>query len=79
MHWTEVWYGDGFGPAAIRTFLTPASWVYSLGWRTYRSLYRAGIKKAAHPHSPILCVGNLSVGGTGKTPLTSFFAKRFRS
>lgn len=70
MHWTEVWYGKGFGPRVLRAVLTPASWAYGLGWRAYSALYGLGMKKAAHPHSPILCVGNLTVGGTGKTPLT---------
>jgi tetraacyldisaccharide 4'-kinase len=78
MHWTEVWYGEGFGPVAVRAVLTPASWVYGLGWRAYQGLYSLGIKKAAHPHRPILCVGNLTVGGTGKTPLTIYLSRVLR-
>jgi len=70
MHAAELWYGKGFLPAVCRTLLTPLSWLYAAGWEAYLAVYRLGFKKAARPHSPIICVGNLVAGGSGKTPTT---------
>ena len=69
MNWNDVWWGKTFAARAARVALAPASWVYAAGWTGYLSLYSSGIKKASHPHTPILCVGNLVVGGSGKSPL----------
>jgi tetraacyldisaccharide 4'-kinase len=74
MHWTDVWFGDSMAPKTVRTLLTPASWLYALGWRTYQSVYDLGLKKSQAPHQPVFCIGNLTTGGTGKTPVTVFIA-----
>ena len=70
MHARDIWEGKGFGPVLARAVLTPFSWLYALGWRGYELVYKSGWKRAVHPHSPIICIGNLTVGGTGKTPVT---------
>jgi tetraacyldisaccharide 4'-kinase len=48
-------------------------WPLSLLFRALASLrriaYRAGWKQRSHPGVPVVIVGNISVGGTGKTPL----------
>lgn len=55
----------------IQSFaLSPLSLLYYLGWQTYELAYALGIKSPQKPHSPIICVGNLTVGGMGKSPLT---------
>lgn len=36
-------------------------------------LYRSGLKNAYHCHKPLISVGNITVGGTGKTPLIDWF------
>lgn len=74
MHAEELWTGNGFNAWLCRTLLTPASWIYALGWQGYLAMYRLGVKKAKAPHSPVVCVGNLQVGGTGKTPATIHLA-----
>ncbi len=61
-----------------RTLLTPLSWLYAGGWQCYRAVYQFGFKHAAEPHCPILVVGNLSVGGSGKSPFTLFLAHEIR-
>ncbi len=50
--------------------LWPLSGLYQVGWRLYEATYHLGLKQAQKPHDRILCVGNLRVGGTGKTPVT---------
>jgi tetraacyldisaccharide 4'-kinase len=66
----ELWYSDTPKAKALRTLLTPLSWLYAAGWQAYLNLYLAGLKKPKEPHKPVICVGNLTTGGSGKTPLT---------
>lgn len=75
MHWEDVWEGRGFAPAVARLALTPASWLYALGWQGYLALYQTGIKRAKAAAIPVVCVGNLQVGGTGKTPVVAHLAR----
>ncbi len=70
MHATELWNSRKLGPTLIRLALSPLSGLYALGWEAYLATYRFGLKRAKHPHRPILCVGNLVSGGSGKTPVT---------
>ncbi|HEY0868002.1 MAG TPA: tetraacyldisaccharide 4'-kinase [Fimbriimonas sp.] len=74
----EVWYGQSIRDRLARTALTPLSWLYAGGWQTYLALYRKGLKEAKEPHRPVLCVGNLVVGGSGKSPLTIHLAEVLR-
>ena len=75
VHWADVWYGETVGAKGARLVLTPASWLYTLGWQLYASTYRAGVLTAKEPHRPVVCIGNLTVGGSGKTPLTQYVAE----
>ncbi len=75
MREADVWYGNGLKERALRVALIPLSWLYALGWQGYLAVYRLGLKHAAEPHRPVLCVGNLVVGGSGKTPLTLHLAR----
>lgn len=78
MTWEEIWYGEGTPAKAIRYGLWPLSLVYALGWTGYRSLYQFGLKKAQRPYRPVLCIGNLTVGGSGKTPTVLFVIDELR-
>lgn len=69
-----MWEGKGLGLRLIRLALTPLSWLYAGGWEAYASMYRLGIKNAACPHSPVVCIGNLLAGGSGKSPLCLYVA-----
>ena len=47
---------------------------YSYAMKLRRMLYRKGIFKSAKVSIPVISIGNLSMGGTGKTPLTLHIA-----
>ncbi len=59
--------------------LTPLALAYSIGWRVYVFLYRSELKLPAKPHSPVVRVGNLVAGGTGKSPFVLWLARALRS
>ncbi len=71
----EIWFGKRPVDLLRRILLLPLSGLYWIGWSVYLWLYRCGFKKAAHPHRPILCIGNLTTGGSGKSPLVLHIAQ----
>ncbi len=64
----NVWAYTGM-PALL---LSPLGALYAIGWWAYEGIYRTGLKKAFEPHAPVVTVGNLMAGGTGKSPMTLF-------
>ena len=52
----------------INEWLLPLSWVYGLGVRLRNLLFDMGILKEQAYKIPVIAVGNITVGGTGKTP-----------
>lgn len=46
-----------------------------MGWLSYAAVYQLGLKRRKRFTIPILGIGNLEVGGTGKTPLTIAVAR----
>lgn len=75
MHASELWQSKGTGARLARSALLPFSWAYAAGWEMYLALYRSGLKQASEPHHPVVCIGNLQVGGSGKTPVTLKLAR----
>jgi tetraacyldisaccharide 4'-kinase len=66
------WYVRGGAPAPLtRALLRPVSWVWAAA--TARRIARG---RTVDPGVPVICVGNLTVGGTGKTPVVRALAKR---
>jgi len=60
---------SSFGASILRFFLATAAIGYSLVVRLRNFLYSKGLLKVHHVDAAVLCVGNITVGGTGKTPL----------
>jgi tetraacyldisaccharide 4'-kinase len=67
----KFWYRRG----AIAWLLWPVSLVFLIAVLARRGLYALRIFKSAHPGIPVIIVGNLTVGGSGKTPLVLWIAE----
>ena len=52
----------------INKWLLPLSWCYGMGVRLRNMLFDMGVLKSRAFAVPIIAVGNITVGGTGKTP-----------
>jgi tetraacyldisaccharide 4'-kinase len=74
-----VWYGRGVAPAAARAALAPAELLFRAGVVARGALYDAGVARARHLGAPALGVGNLTVGGTGKTPVAAWASAQLRA
>jgi tetraacyldisaccharide 4'-kinase len=59
----------------LRVLLFPFSILYGLVMRLRNHLYDSGLKPSAGFDIPLICVGNLSVGGTGKTPMVEYLVR----
>ena len=63
----------------IRTILFPVVPIYYLVTSLRNWLYDKGIKASKTYDFPVLCVGNLSVGGTGKTPVIEYLIRLLKA
>ncbi|MBQ7570632.1 MAG: tetraacyldisaccharide 4'-kinase [Bacteroidaceae bacterium] len=59
----------------INRWLMPLSWLYGMGVALRNALFDLHILKSHSYNIPIICIGNLSVGGTGKTPHTEYLLR----
>ncbi len=69
----RMWAGDA-GPAGrlVRTLLVPAEVLFRSVTGLRGRAYDRGLLPSASGRIPVISVGNLSVGGTGKTPVASW-------
>jgi tetraacyldisaccharide 4'-kinase len=67
----KYWYRRG----AIAWLLWPASLVFRIVVFTRRALFKLRLLPSSHPGIPVVVVGNLVVGGSGKTPLVLWLAE----
>jgi tetraacyldisaccharide 4'-kinase len=65
----------GVVPAALRAFLGGCALLYDAGLEAYLAAEKAGIRRRASLPLPVLSIGNLTVGGTGKTPMTQYVCR----
>ena len=59
----------------INEWLRPLSWLYGAGVALRNALFDWGVLKSRSYNIPIIGVGNLTVGGTGKTPHTEYLVR----
>src|SRR6185437_14950452 len=71
-----VWWDPSRTARAARALLEPLAALFSAVVRTRNAMYDRGLLPVHEPPIPALSVGNLTVGGTGKTPVSSWLAKQ---
>lgn len=59
-------------------WLLPLSYLYGIGVRLRNELFEMGVLKTKEFDVPIVAVGNVTVGGTGKTPMTEYLIRLLR-
>lgn len=73
MHWLERhWYRI----TLLHLILLPASMIFLLLAALRRMLFRLGLLHAEKLPVPVIVVGNITVGGSGKTPLTLWLVQQ---
>lgn len=69
----------GIFASTLRGFLCACAALYDAGLEAYLSAERLGLRRRASLPLPVLSIGNLSVGGTGKTPMTQLLCRRLQA
>lgn len=62
----------------MKILLAPIVGLLSFVLYIRHKLYDMGVMKSRSFSVPVLCIGNLRVGGTGKTPMTDFIVKKLK-
>jgi len=73
-----LWYSESGAARAARGLLSPLSALFSAAASARSALYRHRILPSSKAPAPVVSVGGLSVGGSGKTPLVLWLAGRLR-
>jgi tetraacyldisaccharide 4'-kinase len=74
---TRAWYAPQ--PTLLAQLLRPFSWLFGGLAALRRAAYRHRLLPAARLAVPVIVVGNITVGGTGKTPLVIALAEALRA
>jgi len=75
----RIWFGDDALAATARAALWPFATVFGAAAAARGALYDAGLLATRASAIPCVSVGNLTVGGTGKTPFAAWLVGRLRS
>ncbi|MEX2181130.1 MAG: tetraacyldisaccharide 4'-kinase [Gemmatimonadaceae bacterium] len=71
----RIWLADGAGAR----LLTPLSWIFAAAVQARNLAYDLGLLRTRSLGVPTVSVGNLAVGGTGKTPVSAWVAGELRA
>lgn len=70
----------GNGPSlALEVLLRPVASIYGFLTNTRNLAFEHGWRKVIDPGVPVISIGNLTAGGTGKTPVTALLTAGFRA
>ena len=72
--WLETREAESFSQRLALASLAPLSWLYGAAAALDRGLYESGWRRRRRLPARVLSVGNLTVGGSGKTPLAAWLA-----
>ncbi len=72
---TETWYQKHY----LRFLLAPGSGLFRCIVAVRRQLYKIGMLKTTKFAVPVIVVGNITVGGSGKTPLVIWLAAMLKT
>ena len=79
MNWIDnMWYAPSWYHWPVIILLLPVTALFWALSALRRTLFRLHIKSAVGISVPVIVVGNISVGGNGKTPLVVYLAQRLR-
>ncbi|WP_417761137.1 tetraacyldisaccharide 4'-kinase [Shewanella sp.] len=70
----RIWYQNHWA----KWLLWPLSWLFALISAVRRGLFRLGVKPVEQLPVPVLLVGNITVGGSGKTPMVIYLVELLR-
>lgn len=70
---------SGVRASALRALLLAAEPFYASATRVRNAMFDSGIKPSRRLARPVISIGNITTGGTGKTPMVRWLADRLRS
>ena len=72
----DIWWEEAGGPGALAAPLALAEAAFRIGAALRGALYAARLLPVARAGAPVVSIGNLAVGGAGKTPATLAVTER---
>lgn len=76
---SEVKHNKVNSSFSIHKALLPAAWIYGMAVRFRNLLYDKGLKSVCNAPFPTISIGNITAGGTGKTPHTEYLIRLLKN